>query len=106
MSTYYGVHTDRMVEYIQAGLRYDSYWKTKMYSLARKMGWIENMPVGLKEVIETKVNKMSSGIMSYTEENFKEGKVRLEKKTYNVMLIGKTFPFGRRERQAWANATR
>jgi len=104
-STYYGGNTDRHVELIQAKLQHESYHKTILWSFLNERGYIEPMPIGLKKIMETKVNEADGGLMSFNEEEFDVYSVRLEQKNYKVLLIGKTLSFGRRELQAWLNSS-
>ena len=105
MSSYYGQLTDRQVEYIQTRLRYESYYKTWGYSWMQKYGYIKPMPPGLQEIIETKILETVPANMGKDVEEFRDLKIRLEKKEYKVILLGRVLEFGIRELQAWTNSS-
>lgn len=103
MSSIYGKMTDRQVEYIQGRLRYESYYKTWGYSWMRNYGYIKPMPEGVKELIEVKVKETEPGNMAKDPEEFTDLTIQVEKKSYKVLLIGRTLEFGLRDLQAWVN---
>ena len=87
MSSYYGQLTDRQIEFIQAKLRYESYHKTWGYSWMQEYGYIKPMPPGLQSIIETKILETVPANMGKDVEEFRDLKIRLEKKDYDVILL-------------------
>lgn len=105
MSIQYGKMTDRQVEYVQGRLRYESYYKTWGYSWMQRNGYIKPMPPGIKELIEPVIKKTAPANMAKDVEEFRDLKIRMEKKTYNVILLGRVLEFGLRDIQAWENSS-
>lgn len=105
MSTIYGKMSDRQVEYVQSRLRYESYYKTWGYSWMQKYGYIQPMPAGVKEVMEHKILETEAANMGKDVEEFRDLKIQIEQKTYNVILLGRVLEFGLRDIQAWANSS-
>lgn len=105
MSSYYGKMSDRMVEYIQNKLQYESYWKTRGYSWMKNYGYIKPMPEGILEILEHKILETEPANMTKDVEEFRDLKIQIEKKSYKIILLGRVLEFGLRDLQAWTNSS-
>lgn len=101
----YSKMSDRQVEYIQTKLRNESYWKTWGYSWLRNFGYVEPMPLGVKEIIELKIKETEPANLAKDVEEFRDLTIQTEKGSFDVMLLGRTLSFGLRDIQAWTNSS-